>query len=442
MNYHIQYNKPERTDICVAYAFFNPCGYVRPLQNLVFFENKLRLANIPYFSAEMIVGDQQPMLSNPTCVYKSKSYLFYKEELFNKLEKLIPAQYTKIMFLDTDIIFNCTDWVDRLSRMLDTNDIVQVFERVCYLDLTYNENHWMNASTVDYNVSGSGFGWAMTRSFLHRIGGFFDKCTLGSGDSIFFHSIVNRPVMKYPVIQSFINEYREKIAGLNPKWSFLPGVNIYHLTHGSRINRRYADRYGILTRSDFTWDSLFYKNDDGFWELKDENINAEFFQYFKNRSEDSICAFTTIGAVPPKQLNTKGSANHKSSSKGHSGPHMAPKKLDQPTKKVQIAQPQVWQPSHHVQPIIHRSQPKSQAKPHQSAHIQGAVIESKVKPIPRYLAPQVNIQKQIHTHSSASQAAAVKSLEQRASIRNTVVYNRTPVQIHSRRYDSDDDYSD
>jgi len=431
MNYHIQYNKPERTDICVAYAFFNPCGYVRPLQNLVFFENKLRLANIPYFSAEMIVGDQMPMLSKPTCVYRSKSHLFYKEELFNKLEKFIPEQYTKIIFLDTDIIFNCTNWVDRLSELLDTKDIVQVFEKVCYLDLTYNENHWMNASTVDYNVSGSGFGWAMTRSFLSRIGGFFDKCTLGSGDSIFFHSIVNRPVMKYPVIQTFINEYREKIAGLNPKWGFLPGVNIYHLTHGSRVNRRYADRYGILTRSDFTWDSLFYKNDDGFWELRDEKVNIEFLEYFKNRNEDSICSFTT-GAVPPKYTKIAEPAYNK---KGHSGNYAPPsKKLPERTMRNSQATIKI------VKQVIHKSQykyePPSQHKP---AQTQQRVIEPRA--IPRYLTPQANIQGTIHPNATASHAAAVKSLQQRASIRNTVVYNRAPV-VSSRHYNSDDDYSD
>lgn len=431
MNCHIQYDTPTKEDTCVAFAFFNPCGYVRPLQNLVFFENKLRLAKIPYFSAEMIIGNQVPMLSNPTCVYRSNSYLFYKEELFNKLNTVIPDKYKKIIFLDADIIFNCTNWVDRISTLLDTHDILQVFEKVCYLDLKYNENHWTTASAVDYNVSGSGFGWAITRSFLSKIGGFFDKCTLGSGDSIFFHSIVNRPVMKYPVIQDFINEYREKIANFNPKWTYLSGVNIYHLSHGSKVNRKYVDRYGILTRSDFTWDSLFYKNEDGFWELKDRAMNNEFLDYFKNRNEDSICSFTNtpnkaaIGAVPPKNSQVKSS-----SSKGHSGSYSPPKKVSQPKNigYLQVAKK-------NSQQVVRVNTPAS-------APVRSKATEQKVKSIPRYLTPQINIQRITNTNTTPAQAAAVKSYQQRSNIRNTVVYNRTTLAPTSRNYGSDDDYSD
>lgn len=436
MNHYIQYTKPIKNDICVVFAFFNPCGYVRPLQNLLFFENKLKIANIPYFSAEMIIANQSPMLANPTCVYRSNSYLFYKEELFNKLETLIPEQYTKMIFLDCDIIFDCANWVDKISVLLDTHDILQVFERVCYLDLTYKQNYWMNGSAVDLNVAGSGFGWAMTRSFFAKIGGFFDKCTLGSGDSIFFHSIVNRPVMKYPVIQGFITEYREKIAKFKPKYTYLAGVNIYHLSHGSKVNRRYADRYGILTRSDFTWDSLFYKNADGFWELSDSKINTEFLEYFKNRNEDSICAFTTvaesraIGAVPPSRIPvSKGN-------KGHSGGNGSFSNVTHKiTDKPVLQKPITYMPvirQHENKPVrnVNLPTPKAAQVPHNGP----------AKVIPRYLVPAVPLQMRSHA-SSPSQAAAIKSMEQRQNIRNTVVYNRVAA-TPQRNYDEDDDYSD
>ena len=116
MNLHIEYNKPIKNDICIAFCYFNACGYVRSLQNFLFFENKLRAAKIPYFTAEMVIGDQPPMLASPTLRFHSKSAFFYKEALWNRLEQAIPDQYTKICFLDSDIIFDRPDWQDAISE--------------------------------------------------------------------------------------------------------------------------------------------------------------------------------------------------------------------------------------------------------------------------------------------------------------------------------------
>jgi hypothetical protein len=60
---------------------------------------------------------------------------------------------------------------------------------------------------------------------------------------------------------------------------------------------------------------------------------------------------------------------------------------------------------------------------------------------PRYLTPEINMQRVINPGVTVSNAAAAKSIEKRASIRNTVVYNRAPV-VSSRPSNSDDDYSD
>jgi hypothetical protein len=63
--------------------------------------------------------------------------------------------------------------------------------------------------------------------------------------------------------------------------------------------------------------------------------------------------------------------------------------------------------------------------------------------IPRYLTPPVNIHKMANSFNSPAQAAAVKSLEKRQNIRNTVVYNRSSIPTVSRNnYDSDEYYSD
>ena len=60
------------------------------------------------------------------------------------------------------------------------------------------------------------------------------------------------------------------------------------------------------------------------------------------------------------------------------------------------------------------------------------------KTIPRYLVPQAPLQMRTQ-HTSPSQAAAIKSMEQRHNIRNTVVYNRVAA-TPQRNYEEEDDY--
>ena len=184
MNLHIQYNEPKRTDICVAFCYFNSQGYVRSLQNLLFFENKLKMAKIPYFSAEMVIGDQPPMLASPTLRFHSKSALFYKEALWNRLETVIPEQYTKICFLDSDIVFDRPDWLDAISELLDTYSLVHPFTTMHYLDLEYKITFSRLSHYIQNNTSAVGFGLAIQRSILRSILCYFDKPILGRGDSI------------------------------------------------------------------------------------------------------------------------------------------------------------------------------------------------------------------------------------------------------------------
>jgi hypothetical protein len=303
MDLHIQYVDPSRKDICVAFCFFNTCGYIRPLQNLLFFENKLKAAKIPYFSIEMVIGDQPPMLANPTLRVYSKTHLFYKEALWNRLEKEIPEEYSKICFLDSDIIFQRVDWIDNLSRLLDIHDIVHPFHILTYLDMSYKELSDKNISkTMSYiardtiknsNIprSAPGLGWAIRRSFFRKIGGFYDMNMLGSSDNIFCgsimkkHNVIHSSI--YPLIEESANTYFNKINSIEYSVSYLHCETL-HLYHGSFTNRKYSQRTSIIRDIKDPWGSVYYKNTDGFWELRDETLNMKFYNYFVERDEDDI----------------------------------------------------------------------------------------------------------------------------------------------------------
>ena len=276
---------------CAA-SFFNPCCYMRSLQNLALFEMKLRKANIPYFSAEMVIGEQPPMLANPTLRFYSKSNLFYKEQLWNRLEKEIPQQYTKIVFLDSDIIFSIADWVDKLSDMLNSHDLVHPYTTMTYLDLSYSPYNTLTSSVINKSSPSTGFGWAITRPFFSKIGGFYEKSILGSGDTLFFNAIFPEFIIndrKTTLMKDAFNVYKANMQICKPSVSNLP-CKLYHLCHGSLNNRNYTSRYQLFTDLNLKsqWDTLFSLNTDGFWELNSVFLNDKLLEYFRDRKEDSL----------------------------------------------------------------------------------------------------------------------------------------------------------
>jgi hypothetical protein len=276
------------------------------------------MAKIPYFSIEMVIGNQKPVLASPTLRVYSNSNLFYKEALWNRLEKEIPEYYNKIIFLDSDIIFEKTNWVDELSIILNTHDLVHIFENATLLDIYFKPIERLTSSIKELNIYGAGYGWAINRSTFLKINGFLDTRILGGGDSAFIHSILgtnniflgntvnNNKVHKY--LQDSYTKYKNNMQSLKLSYTHF-SCNIYHLYHGSRINRNYDNRYSLLNSLDNEWNTLFIENKDGFLELIDNTINLQLYLYFKNRKEDDSIPIVkpvplTITATPAAPIKT------------------------------------------------------------------------------------------------------------------------------------------
>ena len=63
--------------------------------------------------------------------------MFQKENLCKILEKIIPAEYTKLFFMDSDIIFDRPHWYDETSLALDSYDVVHPFSTALWFDVSY-----------------------------------------------------------------------------------------------------------------------------------------------------------------------------------------------------------------------------------------------------------------------------------------------------------------
>lgn len=283
------YAEPQCKDTAVCMVYFSAVGYVRPRMNFLFVEQGLRAAKIPLFTAECVIGDQPPFLVNPTLRKHSKSALFFKEYLFNHLEPLIPKQYTKLIFMDADILFDQPNWVDLVSNKLNTCDVLQPFAMAHWLAPDYATFQVLPAESfaksllestyTPHMYSHPGFAWAMTRSFFKSIGGFYDQMLVGSGDTIFAHAFVTSKTYRYG--KGHADTWWERVQSLKPRLGYTPG-NIYHLGHGSWKQRNYGTRNHLFPEGR----PAVHLNEEGVYELDNPKDNEILLNYFRSRQED------------------------------------------------------------------------------------------------------------------------------------------------------------
>ena len=123
-------------DMAICLVIFNPVQSKRILMNYLYTVNQFKLQKLPVFTLELVFKDREPEIHDAFHV-RCDSFMFHKERMCRILETKIPSKYKKLLFIDGDVIFNNTTWYSDISKLLDTHDVVQPFEKCEWLDLTY-----------------------------------------------------------------------------------------------------------------------------------------------------------------------------------------------------------------------------------------------------------------------------------------------------------------
>lgn len=296
---NISYQSPIKDDLAIGFALFNYTKSKRLVINYLYTLEKMKVANIPTFTIELVIEGQRPTIKDAFHVYGT-SYLFLKENLFRILETKIPEKYTKLLFLDADIIFDNPNWYNMLSESLDSYDIVHCFKNAQWLDITYTKFIQSEATSfvlaedkpntplgkTNTGHYHSGFGYAFTRSWYNAVG-YIDKAIIGGGDLMFTYGIFG---CKYPrqqglsIYDSILEKWFLNIQ--TARVSYLP-VTVYHLFHGSMKKRQYISRNEIFKEFENIEDAIT-TNNYGVYELLDKSYNDLLLMYFSGRDDDSI----------------------------------------------------------------------------------------------------------------------------------------------------------
>jgi hypothetical protein len=146
------------------------------------------------------------------------------------------------------------------------------------------------SKTDKYGFWHPGYAWACTKKAYQKMGGLLDWAILGSGDRHMALALIGKVEWSAPgnISVNYLQmlfKYQKACKGLT--LSYVPGTILHHW-HGSLENRRYKERWDILTSNkydpvldlDYTKQGLIYLNSKG------ERLKDDIVQYFKERKED------------------------------------------------------------------------------------------------------------------------------------------------------------
>ena len=138
-----------------------------------------------------------------------------------------------------------------------------------------------------------GYAWACSRWAWEKMGGLVDWAILGSADRHMAMAWIQRVDDSGPGNINFNYKFLLKVFEArckNFKMSYTPGTILHHW-HGSLANRKYKERWEILTHHDYDPSKDLETDAQGMTQLskKGERLKKDISLYFSERKEDEFC---------------------------------------------------------------------------------------------------------------------------------------------------------
>ena len=302
------------SDLCLVTTFFNPARFRKKLQRYLDFANRAAASGLRLFTVECACHEGEFEIEAVRDVMRVRAGdpIWQKERLLNLAVRRLPRQFTKIVAIDFDVVFENPEWAFETSRLLDEVPLVQPFETAIWLprDATradgtglvfpsFASRHAADASCVaagDFAAHGvPGYAWGIRRDLLERHG-LYDACVIGGGDHLIAHAACGdwtSPCFDWSVgigtvqHRHFVRWAETFHCDVRGRMAFVPG-RLLHLWHGQWKDRRYTSRHLHLREFDFDPDLDIRVGSDGCWEWSGEKaeLRDAVAAYFANRQED------------------------------------------------------------------------------------------------------------------------------------------------------------
>lgn len=236
--------------------------------------------------------------------------MWHKENLLNiGIKKLIDENFENIAWLDSDIVFENSFWVNDTIECLKENHVCQLFsiaEKIHHNHSTFHPSavrSWKETGNIlpvsqPYHT---GYAWAAQSSILSQCN-LYDKSITGGADSLIWLSSFAQDynfselIASHPIFQLKCKPYYFDFINWSKKWGSLVQskvdyiyCNIKSLYHGNANEKQYISRYSILDKCKFDPSIDLIYNKEGALETKNKFLSKQIHKYLLNRKEDKKC---------------------------------------------------------------------------------------------------------------------------------------------------------
>jgi hypothetical protein len=268
-------------------CIFNPCGYQSRMDNYWLFREEL---GCPLTTVELSFNGRFTIPDAIHVTGSATNIMWQKERLLNLAIESLPAEVDKVAWIDADILFTHDEWIAETERQLNHYAVVQLFDTICFLD----SKRRIQSGTrgLAYGLAGMpGAAFAARRELL--LHGLYDRAILGGADRLMTlawsgaWSAQHFAYYPKPLVSDFWQWARKQRTLADGRIGTVPGV-VWHLYHGSKQNRRNAERlrwlrdFGFDPRLDISLD----ENDIWTWSSDKLAFHQLVFDYFAGRRED------------------------------------------------------------------------------------------------------------------------------------------------------------
>lgn len=234
------------------------------IQNYWRFVAGMRDLGLPVYTIECAQPGEEFMIPQDGTVMRrvSRTVGWHKERLINILARRVPPRFTKLAWLDADVILHNASWAYETERLLDHYHVVQPFSAARWLDwagrtvpevwspdtrccdgsVAYMIKHGATLELFDHTHPG--FAWAMRRDTWLRLGGLCDRVLTMGADAVMLGAFtglreqvqIRQHYLRCPSVDDW---FRQAFELVDSSLYFVPGM-VDHLWHGFWCNRQYT----------------------------------------------------------------------------------------------------------------------------------------------------------------------------------------------------------